>query len=56
MYVHIGENKVLRKKDNEEEVICQGYNLLAFINEKTRRPHQCPEWIKEKLKENFADL
>lgn len=48
--------KVLRKKDDEEEVICQGYNLLAFINENTRRPHQCPEWIKEKLKENFADL
>jgi acyl-CoA thioester hydrolase len=43
--------KVLRKNETKEELICEGYNVLAFINEKTRKPHQCPDWIKEKLKE-----
>lgn len=43
--------KVLRKNEGKEEMICEGYNVLAFINEKTRKPHQCPDWIKEKLKE-----
>ncbi len=43
--------KILRKKEEKEELICEGYNILAFINETTRKPHQCPDWIKEKLKE-----
>jgi acyl-CoA thioester hydrolase len=43
--------KVLRISEGKEEIICEGYNLLAFISEKTRRPFQCPEKIKEKLKE-----
>jgi acyl-CoA thioester hydrolase len=44
--------KIIRKNNSDkEEVLCEGYNLLAFISEKTRKPHQCPEWIKEKLQE-----
>jgi acyl-CoA thioester hydrolase len=41
--------KVIRIKEEKEEVLCEGYNLLAFIDEKTRKPHQCPLWIREKL-------
>ena len=43
--------KYLKPAYFDEELICEGYNVLAFINEKTRKPHQCPDWIKEKLKE-----
>ncbi len=44
--------QVLRKiEGGKEEILCEGYNTLAFINEKTRKPHPCPLWIREKLKE-----
>lgn len=41
--------QVIRKTETSEELICEGYNQLAFIDEKTRKPHSCPLWIREKL-------
>lgn len=41
--------KVLRKQEGDAEVLCEGYNLLAFIDETSRKPHPCPSWIIEKL-------
>ena len=41
--------QVLRQTDDKEELLCEGYNTLAFIDEKSRKPHPCPLWIREKL-------
>lgn len=42
--------QVLRLENQEEKLICQGYNVLAFIGVESRRPKACPLWIVEKLK------
>ncbi|MBO7277872.1 MAG: acyl-CoA thioesterase [Bacteroidales bacterium] len=41
--------QVLREKEGKEEILCEGYNTLAFIDERSRKPHPCPLWIREKL-------
>lgn len=42
--------QVLRIENQEEKLLCQGYNVLAFIDVESRRPKACPSWVVEKLK------
>ncbi len=37
-------------KNEDNEVICTGNTILAFINAKTKRPIRCPKHIIDKLK------
>ncbi|MDR1725428.1 MAG: acyl-CoA thioesterase [Bacteroidales bacterium] len=41
--------EVIRKENNNETIICSGYNILAFVDIKTRKPLRCPAWIRENL-------
>ncbi len=43
--------KVLKNENGKEKTLCQGYNVLAFIDQTTSRPKACPEWITKKLHE-----
>jgi acyl-CoA thioester hydrolase len=43
------EYQVFRKEEQKERLLCQGYNVLAFTDEKTLRPKPCPVYLVEKL-------
>ncbi len=41
--------QVLRIKNEKEELLCRGFNVLAFTDIETNRPKGCPQWVLEKL-------
>lgn len=44
------EYRILKTDANGKEVlVCEGWNELCFIDEKTRKPLRCPLWVQEKL-------
>lgn len=38
-------------RNAKDEIITQGYSILAFIDKESRRPVRCPKYLTEKLKE-----
>lgn len=41
--------QVLKQQNGAEKLLCQGFNVLAFMKSDSTRPQPCPEWVREKL-------
>ncbi len=41
--------QILRQKAGKEELLCWGFNVLAFTDMASNRPKACPDWVLEKL-------
>lgn len=41
--------QVLKRQNEVEKLLCQGFNVLAFMKPGGTRPQPCPEWVMEKL-------
>ncbi|MDO5761007.1 MAG: thioesterase family protein, partial [Bacteroidota bacterium] len=42
--------KVIKKVEDKEILLCEGWNELCFVDSKTRKPLRCPVWLQESLK------
>lgn len=41
--------RISKIENGEEKILCNGYNILAFIDIHSGKPVVCPNWITEKL-------
>ncbi|MDR1846668.1 MAG: acyl-CoA thioesterase [Bacteroidales bacterium] len=42
--------EIIRNENGTENLLCVGYNTLAFVDTATNKPLRLPQWIKDSLK------